>query len=699
MRTFGAALVAAVLIGVGVLLSDVRMPFAVIWPWFVVAGVAAAVFGLAELMKGNWARIVTVAAGMVGLSIWFVGWIPAETPGRDVWPWGLILGGPVLLIAAAVTLRGRGGSRGLIGRWSRRARRNGGVASRWQIWRVASKHAMRRKAKVLKPSLRNAMWWTRRRTPVLDYATPIARVGWQRIWSPVEDVTLRFGGPRSGKTGELAGRILDAPGAVIATSTRTDLIDLTAKLREQRRGPTYVFNPSGLGKLASTITFDPLTGCENPVTATHRAGDLLPAEGGSEEREHWVGQARRALATLLHAAALGELTMQDVASWVANPERATDDVLRLLRRSPEEAFLVTAEQFLTTNDRTRSSITTTIMPAMAWLTDPTARAAATGGSFDVAELLASRATVYLLGAEEGHTAPLVAALTAHLAREARRIASESPGGRLDPALTLVLDEAALVSPVPLDQWTADMGGRNVTIHIGAQSRAQLRKRWGDTGCAAIMTNSATVLILAGARDADDLQAYSMLTADRRELVETEDADGHVTGRTSQRVPVLSPGEIAQLPELHAVIVRRGMPAAIGRLQMAWKRHDVKAVQRRERWAELSERWEARREEWAIRFGAYVDLLADRADWWVARAERWHAARKAARAGVPVPVQDRTDQTVCAEVIRLDVTEGPSAVQLGDAPAEEPLAVLDAELEAESAEWSDAETGDERGEGR
>ncbi|NKQ54987.1 type IV secretory system conjugative DNA transfer family protein [Amycolatopsis sp. K13G38] len=696
MRTFGAALVATVLIFLGAALSGWHVKVAVIWPWFVVAGVAAAAFGLAELVKGNVARFATVSAGVVGLSIWFAGWVPEETPGYGVWLWGLFLGGPVLLFTVALGLRGRGGSRGLLGRWSRRSRRNGGVASRWQIWRVASKHAMRRKAKVLKPSLRKAMWWTRRRTPVLAYATPVARVGWQRIWSPVEDVTLRFGGPRSGKTGELACRILDAPGAVIATSTRTDLMGLTATLRAQR-GPVRIFNPSGLGKRPSTITFDPLTGCENPVTATYRANDLLPGEGGSEEREHWVSQARRALATLMHAAALDGLSMADVAEWVANPERAADEVLKLLRRSPEPMFVSIAEQFLTTNDRTRSSITTTIMPALGWLTDPTAKAAATGGSFDVAELLESHATVYMLGAEESHTAPLVAALTGHIAREARRIAEESPGGRLDPALTLVLDEAALVCPIPLPDWTADMGGRNVTIHIGAQSRAQLRKRWGDTGCGAIMTNSATLLILAGARDADDLQAYSTLTADRHELVESEDADGNVTGRTPQRVPVLSPGEISQLPELHAVIVRRGMPAAIGRLQMAWKRRDVKAAERRERWAEFAQRWETRREEWAIRFGACVDLLADRADRWMARAEAWHAARKAARAEVPVLVQDRTE-TVWAEVIRLDEPEW-GAVRRGDAPAEEPLAALDAELEADLGQWSDAETGDERGEGR
>jgi hypothetical protein len=701
MRTFGAALVAVMLIGIGVLLSDWHVKIAVIWPWWVVAGVAAGLLGVVEQVQGNAAKVVTVAAGLVGLSIWFVGWVPAETPGYGVWPWGLVFGGPVLLFAVVLGLRGRGGSRGLLGRWSRRSRRNGGTASRWQIWRKASKRAMRRKARTLKPSLKTVSWWQVRRTPVLEYAARLARVGWQWIWSPVEDVTLTLGGPRSGKTGHLADKLIDAPGAAIATSTRTDLIELTAKLRERSRGPVYVFNPSGLGKLASTITFDPLTGCETPVTATYRAGDLLPGEGGSDEREHWVSQARRALATLMHAAALGELSMAEVAEWVADPEGSADEVLRLLRRSPEPTFVTTAQQFLTTNDRTRSSITTTIMPALAYLTDPTAKAAATGGGFDVAELLESSSTVYMLGAEESHTAPLLAALTAHIAREARRVAAESPGGRLDTALTLVLDEASLVAPVPLDLWTADMGGRNITIHIGAQSRAQLRKRWGDTGCAAIMTNSATVLILAGARDADDLNAYSLLTAERHEMVEHEDERGRITGRAPQRVPVLTAGEISQLPELHAVVVRRGMAVAVGKLRMAWRRHDVKALARAERREAFVARWSVRHEVATTWLAAVVDALADRVEPWMAKAEHWAATRKAARAaadtGVEVPAQDHAEPMLRAETVRLDVPETTADGQpaAGESAETDPLVALEAELDAT---WAEAGR-DERGEGR
>lgn len=232
------------------------------------------------------------------------------------------------------------------------------------------------------------------------------------------------------------------------------------------------------------------------------------------------------------------------------------------------AYAADIAQFLSTNDKTRTSITSTIMPALSWLMVEPAVAAAQPGTepFDVGRLLASSGTVFLLGGDDGQTAPLVAALTGHIAREARRLAGLRPGGRLDPPLTLALDEAALICPVPLDQWTADMGGRGVTIHIAVQSRAQLEQRWGKAGAAAILNNSATVLVFGGTRDPDDLAAWSTLSGERVE----EDLG---------KVPVLSPAQIAQLPERRVLIIRRATPAAVGTVRMAWTRRDVRSAQR------------------------------------------------------------------------------------------------------------------------
>ena len=352
----------------------------------------------------------------------------------------------------------------------------------------------------------------------------LCRSGVTNVYASHEDVVMMVGGPRTGKTGEIASMLLDFPGAAVVTSTRTDLLSICGPLRAER-GPVYVFNAVGLGGIDSTITFDPLTGCADPVVAVERATDLLAAtsHGGSGDREFWDAQARRVLAALLHAAALGGKTMSHVLSWVAKPDLAAQDVPALLRRSGVAAFVSDVEQFVGTNDRTRTSITSTVMPALGWLTHPAAAAAAQpGAGFDVEELLRSRATVFLLGAEETQAAPLVCALTGHIAREARRLAVTRPGGRLDPPLGLFLDEAALISPVPLESWTADMGGRGVTICAAFQSRAQLLARWGEHNAAAILNNTGAVVVFGGTRDRDDLLFWSTLAGERDEWTTTTD---------------------------------------------------------------------------------------------------------------------------------------------------------------------------------
>jgi len=194
----------------------------------------------------------------------------------------------------------------------------------------------------------------------------------------------------------------------------------------------------------------------------------------------------------------------------------------------------------------------------------------------VAELLRTKATVYLLGAEETHAAPLVTALTGHIAREARRIAARRPAGRLDPPLTLALDEAALISPVPLDSWTADMGGRGVTILAAFQSRAQLIARWGATGAAIILNNTAAVMVFGGTKDRDDLDYWATLAGDRDEPVSSFDEHGRRISRTVRKVPVLAAAQLANLPAGRVVVFRRGMAPVIGRVRPAWRRRDVRA---------------------------------------------------------------------------------------------------------------------------
>src|SRR5690606_1941541 len=121
---------------------------------------------------------------------------------------------------------------------------------------------------------------------------------------------------------------LDAPGAVLATSTRTDLLETTGPIREDTHGPVLVFNPSGLGDIKSTVAFPPLIGCEEPQHAIERSIDMIPRRDDLDgERTFWDDQARRVFGALLHAAALGGRSSRDVLGWVSRPEDSKREIL------------------------------------------------------------------------------------------------------------------------------------------------------------------------------------------------------------------------------------------------------------------------------------------------------------------------------------------------------------------------------------
>ena len=68
----------------------------------------------------------------------------------------------------------------------------------------------------------------------------------RRVYATFERLLLLVAPPGKGKTAMLIHSVLDAPGAVVAASTKPDLYWLTRDLRAEK-GPVSLFNPQGIG--------------------------------------------------------------------------------------------------------------------------------------------------------------------------------------------------------------------------------------------------------------------------------------------------------------------------------------------------------------------------------------------------------------------------------------------------------------------
>jgi type IV secretion system protein VirD4 len=365
--------------------------------------------------------------------------------------WGQPVG-PALLYWGIIFTTFTVGLSATVGFWSWTARlarrgevdpaRVSGMASRRDVARAAGRWWLLARADGLRPSLP--------RPDATDLGYRLGRSRGLDCYCSVEDSLVVLGPPRSGKGLHLViPTILDAPGAVITTSTRPD--NLTATLRARTAtGPVAVFDPQRLAPgIPSATRWSPIRGCQNPQTALVRAKALTTdAASGTTDANFWQASAKQAVRALLHAAALAGRTCTDLYRWSLSAVQAREAVL-ILSSHPKAApaWHQGLESIVTADQRQRDSVWAMVSIAFAALADPKVLAAvspAEGEEFDPETFLRAKGTVYLLGTSTGAaaTAGLVGAFVEDVVEAARRIAAVSPAARLDPPLSLILDEAA-----------------------------------------------------------------------------------------------------------------------------------------------------------------------------------------------------------------------------------------------------------------
>jgi len=337
----------------------------------------------------------------------------------------------------------------------------------------------------------------------------------------LEQAVLVLGPPRCGKTPCIVvGSILEAPGAVVSTSTKPDVLQVTCAYRACQ-GRVYVFDPTGtvpLPSYARPLCWSPVSGCESfefaVATAHHLASAARPGASLSEAA-HWVERAEALLAPLFHAAAVFGRSLRDVMAWVLGHE-LREPAQILSERSSDMAKVILAG-VVRTEDRERSGILSTAAGLLGAYRSEAALTAACRPNFDPVNFASSSDTVYICAPAQSQEqlSPLVVTLIEQI----RAAVYSRPFGACP--VVMALDEVAQIAPLPsLPAIAAEGGGQGLVTLACLQDLSQARMRWG-AAAEGFFSLFSTKVIFPGIGDRQTLELVSALSGDRLVTVMSE----------------------------------------------------------------------------------------------------------------------------------------------------------------------------------
>ncbi|NHC16209.1 type IV secretory system conjugative DNA transfer family protein [Motilibacter deserti] len=404
----------------------------------------------------------------------------------------------------------------------------------------------------------------------------LARVG-RRLQGSWEDVVLLFMAPRSGKTTVFSIPLtLEAPGAVVQTSNKSDGWAATAALRAKDTGErVWTFDPQQIARVPQTWWWDPLRAVTTVEEAERLAAHFINVTGTDTKDDIWKQSGAELVASLLLAAAVSGGTLADVYKWVTQENSPLP--AQLLRQAGWDAIASSLDGTRTMAEETRSGVFFNARSALAclrnpeitaWVTPPTSANADSIEEFDATAFPTSRQTLYLLSKDGGGSAaPLVAALTDRVLREAVAAAERRRGGRLDAPMLVMLDEAANICRIgDLPQLYSHLGSRGIVVLTVLQSYAQGVGVWGETGMKALWGAATLKVIGSGIQDPTFAEDLSKLVGDYDYTsVSVSRGDGKSNrSRSVQTRRILPASDISALPKWRTIVFSTGARPALVR---------------------------------------------------------------------------------------------------------------------------------------
>jgi type IV secretory pathway TraG/TraD family ATPase VirD4 len=400
--------------------------------------------------------------------------------------------------------------------------------------------------------------------------------GRQRIYASAEDMITLIAGPRVGKsTSYVIPAIADAPGAVLTTSNKRDVLDATRDLRATK-GTVWAFDPQQIALEPATWWWNPLSYVTDDVKAAKLAAHFAAGSRtpGAATDAYFDNAGQDLLAGFLLAAALDDMPITTAFTWTTRP--GDDSPVVILRKHGYEQMADAVDGQVNGEVRRRDSVYGTaaqmasclkVRAIASWVTPR-------GGNgsqdmrprFDPTAFVRSTDTLYSLSKEgRGTAGPLVTALTAATVEAAEEYAATLPAGRLSTPLLGVLDEAANVCRWhDLPDLYSHYGSRGIVLITILQSWSQGVQVWGRDGMRKLWSATNVAIYGGGVKEPEFLNELSQMIGDYERRT-TSTSTGRGTRSSShgiQRERTLDVADLGSLPRGRAVVLASGAPATL-----------------------------------------------------------------------------------------------------------------------------------------
>lgn len=362
---------------------------------------------------------------------------------------------------------------------------------------------------------------------------------------------LVLGPQRSRKTtGVVVPTLRDWRGPAVVTSVRDDVIEQSRE-RRSSLGKIYVFDPGGAvpHTTPDLAGWSPLDACRTWDQAVWMANAFTNAAraGGVSMEAFWYQKASQLLASLFHAAAVGERGMGDVLRWVKTEDES--EARRILDNAGASEAADLADHIWRLVKETRHGVLATASQVMAVYDHDGVLDREVRGGFSLDEFFDGQSnTLYICAPpdEQEEFAPLLTTLIEQIFRRAYRHNRDFiPGldgrgipGREGRRLLVLLDEAGNITRLRrLRTLATTAAGSGIQLVTVFHDLSQMIEIYGADAARSLANNHSALMILPGNREPVTSELVGAMIANQQ----VAGWDTHDTGSAGSSLRRLEPG--------------------------------------------------------------------------------------------------------------------------------------------------------------